>query len=162
MRHHVLVLGCVVAAAACSKPDSNPADSPAAATPAAETPAGAMAAPVRMSDVAGTWNFVGKNEAGDSTLVTYVFTATADSSGWSIKFPDMATAVPVRVVAVEGDSVVTDAGPFPSQLRKGVQVRTHSVMRLQNGTLVGMTTARYSVSTADSVRRVRMEGTRAP
>jgi hypothetical protein len=95
-------------------------------------------------------------------LVTYVFTATANSDGWSIKFPDRARPVPVKVVAVAGDSVVIDAGPYPSVLRKGVQVRTHGAMRLQDGKLVGTTIAHYSVKTADSVRTVRMEGTRVP
>jgi hypothetical protein len=41
--------------------------------------------------------------------------------------------VPVRVVAVAGDSIVTDAGPYQSFVRKGVRVTTRTVSRLQSG-----------------------------
>ena len=87
--------------------------------------------------------------------------ATADRSGWSINFPNR-EPIPVRVVAVEGDSIMTEAGPFESVLRKGVQVSTQVVSRLQDGKLVGTTVARYAVSGPDTVARLRFEGTRAP
>jgi hypothetical protein len=64
-------------------------------------------------------------------------------------------------VTVDGDSIMTEAGPYQSVRRKGVQVRTNSVMRLQGGTLVGTTTARYNVKTADSVLVLNTTGTRA-
>jgi hypothetical protein len=57
---------------------------------------------------------------------------------------------------------VSEAGPFESVLRKGVQVNTQVVSRLQGGKLVGVTTARYDVKGADSVTRLNFEGTRAP
>ena len=60
----------------------------------------------------------GKNEARDTTLVTYQLTATADTTGWNIVFANKQT-VPVRVSAVAGDSVVIDAGPYASVLRRG-------------------------------------------
>ena len=101
------------------------------------------------------------NETGDSTLVTYVFTATGDTTGWTITFPGR-KAIPVHVVAVSGDSITIQAGPYPSMLRKGVQVRTSGPVRLQDGKLVGTMKAQYSVKTADSVRMVRTEGTKAP
>ena len=153
------MLCCAVAVAACAKSDTPAADTaPAAATPA-PPPA---PAPIKLSDVAGKWTVTTKNEAGDSTLVTYALTTTGDTSGWSIKFPQNAKPVAVHVVAVEADSIVIDAGPYPSVLRKGVQVRTHGAVRLKDGKLVGTTTAHYNVKTADSVRRVTLEGTRAP
>lgn len=153
------ILCCAVALVACAKSEKAPADTtPAAATPAPPPPP----PPIKLSDVAGKWNMVGKNETGDSTLVTYVFTATADTTGWSIKFANRPKPVPVKVVSVAGDSIVIHAGPYPSVLRKGVNVWTHGPMRLQNGKLVGIVTAHYSVKTADSVRRVMTEGTRAP
>jgi hypothetical protein len=65
----------------------------------------------------------------------------------------------VRVLAVDADSVVTEAGPYESVLRKGVQVTTTTVTRYQNGALVGTTTARYSAG-PDSVLQLRFEGTR--
>ena len=156
MRRYAM-LCCVAAFAGCAKSDTPPADT----TSAVATPPPAPA-PIALADVAGKWNVTGKNEAGDSTLVTYILTATADTTGWSIKFPDRTKTVPVHVVAVAGDSVVIHAGPYPSVLRKGVQVTTTGAFRLQDGKMVGLTKAHYNVKTADSVRMVRSEGTRAP
>jgi hypothetical protein len=68
----------------------------------------------------------------------------------------------VRVVAVGGDSIITEAGPYESALRKGVQVRARMVLRLQEGKLVGTTEARYIKSGGDSVAHRPTEGTRAP
>jgi hypothetical protein len=149
-------LSCAVVLIGCAKSDQPAADT----TPAAATPAPAPA-PIALADVAGKWNVKGTNETGDSTLVTYVFTATGDTSGWTITFPGR-KPVPVHVVAVAGDSIVIEAGPYPSMLRKGVQVRTSGPLRLQDGKLVGTVKAQYSVKTADSVRMVRTEGTKAP
>ena len=70
--------------------------------------------------------------------------------------------VPVRVVAVAGDSTVTEAGPFESFIRKGVQVTTRTVNRLQDGKLVGTIEARYATKAGDSVAHRPTEGTRAP
>lgn len=147
------LLCCTAILAACAKADTTDADSMAAAA--------APSAPLALSDIAGKWNVTGTNEAGDSTLVSYVFNATSDTTGWTITFPDR-PPVPVRVVSVDADSVTISAGPFESVLRKGVQVRTLGALRLRDGKLVGTTTARYSVTTADSVRVIRLEGTRAP
>ena len=69
--------------------------------------------------------------------------------------------MPVRVT-VDGDSIMTASGPYESVLRKGVQVTTQSVLRRQDGKLVGMTIARYQGAAADSVVRLRTELTRAP
>ena len=151
-----LLACCAVAVLGCAKSDTNTADTAAAATPA-PPPA---PAPIKLSDVAGTWTVAAKNEAGDSTLVTYEFTATADTTGWQIKFPNMAKPVPVKVTSMGGDSIVIQTGKFPSQLRKGVTVQTNGVLRIQDGKLTGSTTAHYSVKTADSVRTLRTEGTR--
>jgi len=158
----LFLLSCAVAVAACAKTEKTPDTTTAAATPpAAPLPAPPPAA-IKLSDVAGKWNVTGKNEAGDSTLVTYVFTAPTDTTGWPIKFPNRAKPGPVRVVSFAGDRIVIGAGPYPSVLRKGVQVRTVSTLRLQDGKLVGMSTARYNVKTADSVRKVRTEAIRVP
>ena len=153
-----IILCCAAALVGCAKSENKPADTtPAAATPAPPPPPPAL----KLSDVAGKWKVIGRSETGDS-LVTYTFTATGDTTGWSIKFPDRAKPEKVHVDAVAGDSVVITAGPFPSALRKGVTVRTSGPMRLQNGQLVGTVVAHYSVKTADSVRTIRLTGTRAP
>jgi hypothetical protein len=146
----LLVVGC-----------SKPADKPADATPG-EAPAMEKApATISLADVAGTWKVRSTMEGNPGTTVNYDMVATADRSGWSIKLPNR-EPVPVRVVAVEGDSIVTEAGPFESVLRKGVQVNTRVVSRLRDGKLVGTTTARYQVSGPDTLARLNFEGTRAP
>jgi hypothetical protein len=141
----------------CGKAADQPEDAVVGEAPAAEEAPAALS----LADLAGTWNVRSTVEGDESKVVTYDIVATADQSGWSLKFPDR-EPIPVRVVAVEGDSVVTESGPFESQLRKGVQVSTVVVNRLKDGKLVGRTTARYQVSGADSVTHLNFEGTRAP
>ncbi len=153
MRRLVLLLVPAVLVA-CAKPDAAP---PAADTTAAMMPA---APTVSLADFAGTWQVRGMNEAGDS-IVGYTLNASADAAGWSITFPGR-DPIPASVVSVAGDSVITDAGPFESALRPGVQVTTHTIWRLMDGRLVGMTTARYATTGPDSVAMIRGEGTRVP
>jgi hypothetical protein len=157
---HVVTCCCAAVLIGCAKTEKQPeADTTAAAAPAAE----AAPAPAKLSlaDVAGKWTVRTMAESGDSTLVTWELAATADTTGWTMTFPKR-KPIPVRVVAVDGDSVVMEAGPFESALRKGVKVKTHSVTRLQEGKLVGATVAHYATSGPDSVRQLRLEGTRAP
>lgn len=151
-------LCCVIVVAGCAKQEKAVTDSAAAA---AATPVPAAPAPVKLADVAGKWNIKTMSATSDSVLATYVLDAKADSAGWTMTFPN-GKPIPVHIVSVGGDSIVTHAGPFPSVLRKGVQVTTDGVMRLQNGKLIGATTSHYSVKTADSVVHFRGEGTRAP
>jgi hypothetical protein len=116
-------------------------------------------APINLADVAGKWDMRSVPTTGDTSATTFVLTATATTAGWSLKFPGKA-AVPARVT-VDGDSIIMAAGPYSSVRRKGVQVTTNSVTRLQNGSLVGSTTARYKVKTADSVLVLNTTGSRA-
>ena len=141
----------------CSPSGDKPADTTVGEAPAmAEAPA-----TLSLADVAGTWNVRSMVEGDESKAVTYDLVTTADSSGWSLKFPDR-EPIPMKVIAVEGDSVVTEAGPFESALRKGTQVVARNVSRLKDGKLVGTTTARYKVTGADTLTRLNFEGTRAP
>jgi hypothetical protein len=151
MRRIAVLCSFAAVVVGCAKSEPKP--------PVAETPPPPPA--LALADVAGKWTVTGKNEAGDTTLVSYQLTATADTTGWSIVFANKQT-VPVRVSAVAGDSVVIDAGPYPSVLRRGVQVTTHGVLRLQNGTIAGLTVAHYRTTSPDSVRRIMTEGTRTP
>jgi hypothetical protein len=125
------------------------------------TAAAAMAPPagISLADVAGSWTLTTWNEARDSALVTAELMATADTTGWMIHLPNR-DPIPVRVLSVAGDSIVTEAGPYESVLRKGVKVWTHNVYRLQGGKLVGTIVAHYSTKGADSVRTLPTEGTR--
>ncbi len=145
---------CVALLVGCDKPKEQPADTTAMSAPA---PAPA-AASISLADVAGKWTIRTMPEDADTTLITFELVAGADSSGWVFNFPKR-KPVPVHVRA-SGDSIITEAGPYESVLRKGVQVTTNSVMRLQDGKLVGTTVAHYPKGGADSVRRLRMEGTK--
>jgi hypothetical protein len=128
----------------------------------ADAPAAPAApAPIALADVAGKWAMRTMTESGDSTLVSWEMVTSTETSGWSFTFPNR-KPIPMRVLAVAGDSIVTEAGPYESALRKGVQVTTVSVTRLQDGKLVGTTTAHYATTGPDSVLQLRFEGTRAP
>ena len=153
-----LTSGCIALALMSCKPADKPAE-----TTTAEAPAAAAEAPatISLADMAGTWKVESKLEGSDKVAVTYDMVTTADRNGWSIQFPKR-DPIPVRVVAVEGDSVVTEAGPFESALRKGVQVSTRVVARMEDGKMVGKTVARYQVTGPDTVANLTFEGTRAP
>ena len=157
MRQASVLLAAVASLVACAGGDQaadTAGTTSAAATPAAPTP-------LRLADVAGVWTVRGMNMTGDSTLITYEVDAKADTSGWTITFPGR-PSIPMRVVGVAGDSVMVEAGPYQSALRPGVNVRTTGSFRLQDGRLIGHTTARYDTRGADSVLMVRSEGTRKP
>jgi hypothetical protein len=141
---------------ACAKTETPPVDTGMAVAPEPEAPA---AAPISLKDVAGTYTMTGKNEAGDSTLLTYELIAT-DTTGWTIQYTDRKNPEKVRIVSVAGDSIVAEAGPYRSVLRPGVMVTTHAVYRLQNGRLVGRTVAHWATKNPDSVRIVVSEGVR--
>ena len=144
------VLGCVVLALGCSKKEG---------PPAADTMAVAPTPMLNLADLAGTWDMKTMREGSDSVLLNYTMTATGTTEGWTLNFPDHAP-VPARVQA-SGDSVIMDAGPYDTALRKGVQVSVHTVSRLQGGKLIGTGVAHYSTGT-DTVVNLRFEGTKKP
>ena len=149
---------CIAFLVACAKVDRDAeTDSAAGAT---ETPA---AATISLADIAGKWDVTAKPESGtDTTSTKYTLTATATNEGWTIAFPNRPQPVAVRVVAVEGDSIVTEAGPFQSVRRAGVQVTTRNVLRKDGDRMTGSTRARYQSTGADTVLTLRTEATRAP
>ena len=147
---------CVAVLIGCGKSREQPAVDTTAAVEG--EPMAAAPAPISLADVAGKWTIRSMPEDADTVLVKFEMVATADNSGWVFNFPKR-KPLPVQVQA-SGDSIITDAGPYESLLRKGVKVTTHTVMRLQDGKLVGTTVAHYA-SGADTVRRLRMEGTKS-
>ncbi len=149
---------CAVVLLACGKTKDNSAMDQAAQSTDSATVAPAPAAPaaISLADVKGKWKMKTTAEGSDSTMVEY--TLDAADAGWTLNFPKR-PPVPTKASA-DGDSIVADAGPFESVLRKGVKVTTHSVFRLQDGKLVGTTVAHYASKGADSVRNLRSEGTR--
>ena len=153
----------VLLSGACAKSDQAKTDSAAgaAAAPAAATPTPAPARTISLGDVAGKWQMRSVPESGkDTSATTYVLTATADTTGWVMAFPS-GVKVPVHVM-VSGDSVIEKTGTFASQRRKGMKVSTEGAFRLVDGKLVGTTVAHYAKAGADSVLRLRTEGTKAP
>lgn len=149
---------CVLTAVACAG-DAGSSDSAAdTATPAAQ--GAARTGPISLADVAGTWNLRATPESGDTTATSYVLTATADTTGWTITYPG-GQPIPVRV-RVDGDSIMTEAGPYDSVRRPGVKVQTSSVGRVTGNSMTGTAVARYTSTAPDSVVRFRFSGTRAP
>jgi len=147
------LLGCAALLAGCTKSESPPvADTSMAVT---ETPA----AVVSLGSLAGMWDVKVMPADRDTTLTTYVLNTT-DSSAWTLTFPNR-DPIPMRIVDVSGDSVTVEAGPFESNVRRGgVQVSVRGPWRIQDGKLVGMTTARYQTTGPDSVVMLRQEGTK--
>jgi len=152
--------------AACAKKDDSAATdtsnamTSSTATTVTSAPAPAPApTPINLADVAGKWNMRAVPVTGDTTPTPFVLTATSTTSGWTIKFRGRAPIA--ERVTVAGDSLNMEAGPYSSVRRKGVKVVTNGAMHLQGGNLVGITTAHYSVKTADSVITLTTTGTRA-
>jgi len=151
---------CAAVLAGCAKKDNAAVDTTAMASSTETTTAPAAPAPINLADVAGKWNMRSVPTTGtDTTPTTFVLTATANTSGWTITFPGRKPIA--ERVTVDGDSIMAEAGPYPSVRRKGVTVTTNGVLRLQGGSLVGVNTAHYKVKTADSVLTLNTTGTRA-
>jgi hypothetical protein len=134
----------VLALAACAKKETPATDSPAAATPPA---------PVALTnaDLAGTWDGEGMPMDKDSVVVRFTMMNTASDTGWTMTF---ASGEKARVsnVVIAGDSVTSTAGPFKSQVRKGVTANVSSTFRVKDGKLVGVTHSKYSNGDTASFR----------
>ena len=144
------LLALLVACAREEPADSATADSAATAAPAAPSLAG----------YAGTWNMETMGMGSDSVLVRFTMTATADSTGWVYNFPGKAP-VPIRILSVENGAVMSEAGPYDSNLRPGTPVSIRVVTRVDGDTLTGDVVATFQGGAADSVLNLRTRGTRA-
>ena len=153
----VALFSCAIAFVACTKADTPPADTTAAVAPV--EPAPAPPAPISLAAVAGKYAVTGKNEAGDSTLVTYELNATGDTTGWTLTFPNR-KPIPIHITSVAGDSIIMASGPYESAIQKGVMVTTNTVTRFQDGKLMSRTVAHYATKGPDSVRVIVAEGVR--
>jgi hypothetical protein len=104
----------------------------------------ALVCQLTLGDVAGSW--VTKTMIGprDSIIVTTVIHATADVNGWTYQLPGR-NPIQLRVVVVGGDSVVTEAGPYPSTSRPGQSVTLlRNVSHFKGNTMTGTFEAHYS------------------
>jgi len=104
----------------------------------------APAAGIKLADVAGVWDAKSMMGPNDSVVVATVLTATATDSGWTMTLTGR-EPVAVRVVAMGGDSIVTEAGPYPSILRAGLTVTSLRMVSHYSGDqMTGMFWAEYS------------------
>ena len=128
-------------------------------TPPADTTAVAVASPaaVDLASLAGTWTLRTMPDGRD-TVITSEIAATGTTEGWTMTMPGQ-PPVPIRV-RVDGDSIMTETGPFQSVLRKGTMVTTSAVYHVRDGKLVGSLVARYAGGGSDSVMTGRQEATR--
>jgi hypothetical protein len=71
----------------------------------------------------GTWK--GKSMVGpkDSVVFEYLLTIDADAMSATIMFNNH-DPIPARIIAVAGDSIVTEAGPYAGILRPGQMVKS--------------------------------------
>jgi branched-chain amino acid transport system substrate-binding protein len=118
-------------------------------------------APLSLADIAGRWNIRAVPETGETTATTPVLNATADATGWTMIYPPNRDPIPVRVIAVAGDSIVFEWGPYLSARRAGLKAVSRDVYRLIDGRLVGYSRSHY-VTAPEVVIHLRLEATRAP
>lgn len=105
---------------------------------------------IKLADVAGTWATKSTVGPKDSVITQGQLTATADGKGWTLKYPGHDPIV-LRVVATGGDSIVTEAGPYPSIVRPGMTVTLLRVVGHYKGnSMTGTFEAHYA--TGDVLR----------
>ena len=134
------------ATAVAQQPPAQPKPKPAAQQqPAQQKPAAPQAAASTKPTIAGTWAIEStvKTAAGKDTVVNSLVTATADANGWVTHLAGR-DPIPTRVVAMGGDSVITEAGPFQSVARPGQTVTTHEALHFKEDAIWGTIEARYS------------------
>ena len=147
----------VLMLAGCAK--SEPAkDTTTAMAPAEPAPAPAPAKTISLADLAGRWNFETRGDGTDTMVTKAVVVATADSTGWVMELPTGKKVA--QHVTVSGDSIMVKSDTYASMRRKGKQVWSEGVYRLENGKLVGTMIGHYANSGADSVLRFRSVGTK--
>ncbi|HMA40502.1 MAG TPA: ABC transporter substrate-binding protein [Gemmatimonadales bacterium] len=119
------------------------------------------AATLSLADVAGRWNVRAVPETGQAVATWFVLNASADTTGWTVRYAPNREPIPVRVIAVAGDSLVLESAPYLSARRPGLKAVSRDVYRLVGSRLVGYSVGRYLTS-PEVVLRLRLEGTPAP
>jgi hypothetical protein len=156
-----IVLCSLLVLAGCAKADKKTGGTGGTETGmagAADT-AAATSPTASLTEVAGKWQTVAIDEAGD-TIGMAEMQATADTSGWTLTFPKQ-KPIPLQVVAVGGDSVVT-AAHYHTFDNKKAQIQSRAVNRFQGDKMTGTLEAHILVGGTDSLIHARIEGTRAP
>jgi hypothetical protein len=143
----------VVVLAACSKADT------AATADTGAVAAVEPAAASSLASMAGMWNVNVMPADRDTVLTSYVLNTT-DSANWTFTFTGRTDAIPMRVTGTSGDTILTEAGPFDSGVRSGQKVSVKNKSWLQDAKLMMLVDANYAGTPADSIVRLRAEGTR--
>ena len=154
----IAIVCCALTAGGCSKRTAKKTES-AAGEVASRAPA---ASRLMIADVTGKWNVKATPEWNSPLITHLVLTATRDPANWTITYGSNPKPIPVRGVMFSGDSLVFDWGPYNSARRAGMKAVSHDTYRLRDGKLVGRSVSHYLGTLADSVVRLRLEGTRAP
>jgi hypothetical protein len=103
-----------------------------------------IAAAQEAPGAAGTWNAETIVGPKDSVVTSYALTIAADGKSATLKLANR-DPIPARILAIGGDSVVTEAGPFPSVLRPGQTVNSlRTVVHYKGNTMTGTFEARYA------------------
>jgi hypothetical protein len=160
MRRISLILGLL--ALGCGGGDDTTADA------TADNDAQATSVGVSLADVAGTWNITATLLTEEPTIITYsVIARDTDEQpdpsepSWILNLDEPTREhIVIRIVSVDGDSIVGVAGPFESVLREDVMVTIRTVSRLQGEMLVGTLTATYDTDPVQTVDGT-FEGSRA-
>ena len=106
---------------------------------------------------AGKWNGRATVGASDSVLIVFAFTIAPDGKSATMGFYNQ-DPVPARIIAVGGDSMVTETGAFQSVLMPWESVTSlRSVAHFQGDKMLGTFEAAYPKG--DPVRG-RIEATR--
>lgn len=107
--------------------------------PAAK-PAGATMESVSWASLKGDW--VGKTYRADKSVVTEVTTTFTADQKVSVTFPNRPPEQG-RVIAIGGDSVVVEVGPYKSVTRDGHMVTTHMTSHVKDHKMSGTFHAKF-------------------
>ena len=102
----------------------------------AQNPAPAKKGGIKLADVAGTWDVKSVMGPKDSVVATWVMTVAADGKSWTMTLPNRAP-IAARIVAMGGDSVVAEMGPYESVVRPGQMVTTRSTGHFKGDAVTG-------------------------
>jgi len=116
-----------------------------------------IAAAQQRQPFSGTWNGRSTLGANDSVLIIFVLTIAPDGKSATMKVANK-NLIPIRVLAVGGDSMVTEAGPYRSIVRPWESVKSlRTTAHLKGDTLKGITEVRYE---SGELVKARTEATR--
>lgn len=97
---------------------------------------------ITAKDLAGTWKIQAMIGPKDSVVSTSTTTRKSDGTA-TVQFPKR-QPIESRTVTIGGDSVVSEVGPYPSVLRPGVMVTTHTTAHVKGNNMTGTFVAVYS------------------